>query len=229
MLDKASIIIPTFNESRNLPVVVNKLLQVSDGIAKEVEIVIVDDNSPDGTGRIAEDLSFEHSNIKVIHRPGKMGVGSAVYDGVKAANSSYVVMMDADLHHRPEFVPSITKLLPDYEIVIASRFIEGSRMEASSLQRRLVTKVGNKLARSLLHIGVKDYTHGFRGYNRTVFLECYHPEDTGGEFNLRLLVEAEKRGYKTVEVPYDSDHKGRSNMRSWLKYLWLLMLLGQLR
>lgn len=228
MLDKASIVIPTYNESKNLPVLVHRLMDVSEKIAKEVEIVIVDDNSPDGTGKIADEMALKNPNITVIHRPNKMGVGTAVYDGVKAAKASHVVMMDADLHHQPEFVPSITEYLQDYEIVIASRFVEGSKMEASSLQRRLATKIGNILARSLLHLGVKDYTHGFRGYKRSTFLECYRPTDTGGEFNLRLLVEAQKKGFRMFEVPYSSDHMGKAKMGNWLKYLWLLIIMSQL-
>ena len=225
MLDRVSIVIPTYNESKNLPMIVDKLLEISDEIAKEVEIVIVDDNSPDGTGKIADDMALKHSNITVIHRQGKFGVGTAVYAGVKAAEASHVVMMDADLHHQPHFVPSITKYLQNYEIVIASRFIDGSKMEAASFQRRFATRVGNFLARSLLHLGVKDYTHGFRGYSKSAFLECYHQSDTGGEYNLRLLVEAQRKGYRTFEVPYSSDHMGKSKMTTWLKYLWILILM----
>jgi dolichol-phosphate mannosyltransferase len=92
MLDNVSIVIPTYNESKNLPVIVDRLLSISDDIAQEVEIVIVDDNSPDGTGKIADDITLKHPNITVIHRPGKLGVGTAVYAGVKAAKASHVVM-----------------------------------------------------------------------------------------------------------------------------------------
>lgn len=222
-MDKASIVIPTYNEAKNLPTLVKKLLEISDEIAEEIEIVVVDDNSPDGTGKIADLLAAEHPNIRVIHRPTKMGVGSAVYEGVKAAKAPHVVMMDADLHHRPEFVPSITKYLPEYDIVIASRFVEGSSMKAASMFRGLATKLGNALARGLLRLDVRDYTHGFRGYKRSVFLECYHPEDSGGEFNIRLLIEAQRRGYRVIEVPYGSEHEGKSKMRSWLRYLHLLI------
>jgi len=221
-LDKISIVIPTYNEAGNLATVVNRLLRVSNEIAEEIEIVIVDDGSPDGTGKVADQLAAQHPNIRVVHRPGRMGVGSAVYEGIKAASASHVVMIDADLHHEPEFIPQITRWMPEYDVVIASRFLEGSRMEAASLQRRLATKLGNALARGLLRLDVKDYTHGFRGYRRDAFLECYRPEDNGGEFNLRLLIEARKRGCRVVEVPYLSEHAGRPKMRTWLRYLWLL-------
>jgi glycosyltransferase involved in cell wall biosynthesis len=224
LLDKASIIIPTYNESGNLRIIVDRLHGLSDRIAEDVEIVIVDDNSPDGTGKVAESLALKNPRIKVIHRPIKLGVGSAVYDGVKASSSSYVVMMDADLHHRPEFVPSITKMFPEHDIVIASRFVSEGTMKASSLQRSLVTRLGNILARRFLRIGVTDCTHGFRGYKRSAFLECYEPRDKGGEFNLRLLIEAHKRGYRIAEVPYDSEHEGGARIRDWLRYLWLLVL-----
>lgn len=223
MLDMASIVIPTYNESRNLPIIVDKLQQISARIADQIEIVVVDDNSPDGTGKIADDLALKYGNITVVHRPSKMGVGTAVYEGIRTAKSEYIVMMDADLHHQPEFVPSIAAPLPEYEIVIASRFIEGSGMDASSFQRRIATKAGNWLAGSLLHLGVRDYTHGFRGYQKKAFLVCYSPRDAGGEFNLRILVEARKRGFKILEVPYHSEHMGKSKMRDWLKYLWLLI------
>ena len=223
MLDVASIVIPTYNESKNLPIIVDKLQQISGKIAGQIEIVVVDDNSPDGTGKIADDLALKYGNITVVHRPSKMGVGTAVYEGILAAKSEHIVMMDADLHHQPEFVPFITTPLQEYEIVIASRFIEGSGMDASSFQRRIATKAGNWLARTLLHMGVRDYTHGFRGYQKKAFLECYSPRDTGGEFNLRILIEAKKRGFKIYEVPYHSEHMGKSKIRDWLKYLWLLV------
>jgi dolichol-phosphate mannosyltransferase len=223
MLDMASIVIPTYNESKNLPIIVNKLQEISARIADQVEIVVVDDNSPDGTGKIADDLALRYGNITVVHRPSKMGVGTAVHEGIRTAKSEHIVMMDADLHHQPEFVPTIATPLQDYEIVIASRFIEKSGMAASSFQRRIATKTGNWLARSLLHLGVRDYTHGFRGYQKKAFLECYSPRDTGGEFNLRILVEARKRGFRILEVPYHSEHMGKSKMRDWVKYLWLLI------
>jgi len=172
MLDMASIVIPTYNESKNLPIIVYKLQEISARIADQVEIVVVDDNSPDGTGKIADDLALRYGNITVVHRPSKMGVGTAVHEGIRTAKFEHIVMMDADLHHQPEFVPTIATPLQDYEIVIASRFIERSGMAASSFQRRMATKTGNWLARSLLHLGVRDYTHGFRGYQKKAFLEC---------------------------------------------------------
>ena len=227
MLDRASIVIPTYNESTNLPTIVNTLTEVSPKVAEELEIIVVDDNSPDGTGDIAEGLAAKYPSVRVVHRPEKMGVGSAIFEGVKAASAPYVVTMDADLHHSPEFVPSITRHLPEYDIVIASRFVGGSKMEATSLWRRLATRHGNALAKGLLNLNVKDYTHGFRGYKRSAFLECYHPEDSGGEFNLRILIEAQKRGYRALEVPYASNHPGRSKMRDWLRYLWILVAESQ--
>lgn len=224
MLDEASIIIPTYNEVDNLPSMIDKLAKVSSRIAEDVEIVIVDDNSPDGTGQEANRLAVENGNIRVIHRPRKMGVGSAIYEGVMAARASNIVMMDADRHHRPEFVPSITNSLQEFDIVIASRFMDGSGMQASSLMRRLATKFGNRLASVLLHLDVRDYTHGFRGYRKSVFLSCYRREDRGGEFNLRILIEARKRNFSIVEVPYRSEHPGESQIRNWIRYLRLVVM-----
>lgn len=226
MLHDASIIIPTYNEARNLPNLVNRLLEIAGDIAERVEIVIVDDNSPDGTGMIAEALAGEHANIKVIHRPSKGGVGNAVFDGARVATSSFLVVMDADLHHRPEFVPSITRHLPEYDIVVASRFMSGektSRMEAKSVQRRLITRFGNSLSELLLQLHMNDYTHGFRGYSRSAFLKCYCARDIGGEFNLRILIEARRRGFKALEVPYCSEHEGKPKVRDWLKYARVLL------
>jgi len=223
MLGEASIIIPTYNELGNLPVMIDRLSVVSSKIAEDVEIVIVDDNSPDGTGQEANRLAVEHSNVRVIHRPRKMGVGSAIYEGVMAASASNIVMMDADMHHRPEFVPSITNSLQKFDIVIASRFMDSSGMQASSLIRRMATRFGNRLASVLLHLNVRDYTHGFRGYRKSTFLSCYRKEDRGGEFNLRILIEARKRNYSIVEVPYRSEHPGKSQIRNWIRYLHLVV------
>jgi dolichol-phosphate mannosyltransferase len=223
-----SIVIPTYNSSRTVGIVCNEIF----GQEPDAQIVIVDDNSPDGTGRIVDAIAADHPAVKVLHRAKKLGVGSAVHDGVLAAASEIVVLMDSDLHHSVADLPGMIKLIQNgYDIVIASRYIKGSKFVCSSLRRLLVNKLGNIIAHQLMGIRVRDCTHGFRAYRRSVFLSCYDKSSTDGTYNLVVLASALKQGYKVAEIPCHSFHSGKSNAQFAFRYFTTVALIaaGRLR
>jgi dolichol-phosphate mannosyltransferase len=133
-----SITIPTYNEAENIPELIDRIEKTMKD--KNFEIIIVDDNSNDGTADIAENLGKNYGNIKVIRRPRKMGLASAILDGIKVANGNIIAVMDADLQHPPELLPKmIKKIYEGYDIVIASRYVEEGGIEEWSILRRLIS------------------------------------------------------------------------------------------
>jgi len=221
-----SIVIPTYNSSRTIEVLCNEIF------AKEpdAEVIIVDDNSPDHTGLIAEAIAASHAMVKVVPRASKLGVGSAVYDGVLHATSEMVVVMDSDLHHRVSDLPRMIELLQGgYDVVIASRYMKGSQFVCSSVGRRLVNRAGNSIARLLLGAKVQDWTHGFRGYRRTAFLACFEKSYVDGTFNLVVLANAYKQGYRIAEIPCHTVHQGKSNAQLAFRYLKTAALIAARR
>jgi dolichol-phosphate mannosyltransferase len=193
-------------------------------VEPNAEVVIVDDNSPDGTGIIANKIAASCPEVKVIHRSHKLGVGSAVYEGVRNAKSDLVVVMDSDLHNPVSVLPKIKELLSrGHDVVIASRYVKGSQFLCSSVSRQIINKLGNKVARRLLGVKVKDCTHGFRGYKKAVFLDSFDESFVDGSFNLVVLANAWKRGYRIAEVPCHIVHPGKSNSSAALRYLVALI------
>src|SRR3989344_9086965 len=134
---RVSIIIPTYNEALNLPLLVEEIFNAIDKSRIDAELIIVDDNSPDGTGKVAEELKQKYP-IKVIHRSGKLGLGSAVIEGFKQSDWPYVGVMDADLSHDPGILNDLILALESNDIAIGSRFSEGSSVENWKWWRKLL-------------------------------------------------------------------------------------------
>jgi dolichol-phosphate mannosyltransferase len=215
-----SILIPTYNGAPFLRKLCAEIQRVLPG----TEIIVIDDNSPDGTGQIADDIAREDGNMRVIHRPSRLGVGSAIYDGFRAASGEHVATIDVDLHHPPELLPKLFyELEQGADIAVASRYAYGGTFKATSKRRYLINWVGNKVANIITGMKVRDITGGYRAYKKAVFLECYDPRDRGGEFNITVLMNAHKKGYAIKEVPYFSRHIGGSNLNVALRYLKVLL------
>lgn len=215
-----SIVIPTYNGVTHLAELCAKIKR----LMPSAEIVIVDDNSPDGTGKIADELAASRMEIRAIHRPMKLGVGSAVRDGVEMSTGTYVSTIDVDAHHPVELIPTMFQLLRSgWDIVVASRYMAGAGFSATSKRRWTVNLVGNRLARLITGIPVSDITGGFRAYLREVFLKCYDHRDRMGEFNLSILRNASRMGFRICEIPYKTRHKGESNLAVVPAYLKTLL------
>ncbi|MDW8033847.1 MAG: glycosyltransferase, partial [Nitrososphaerota archaeon] len=144
-----SLIIPTYNEAENIP----ELLERIEASLKnlDAEIILVDDNSPDGTANLTETLGKKYGNVKVLRRPYKKGLASAVLDGLKLTEADVVAVMDADLQHPPELLPKMyEKLKQGYVLAVASRYVKGGKIEGWSLGRKLLSKCTTKLTHLLL-------------------------------------------------------------------------------
>ncbi|MEB3691224.1 MAG: glycosyltransferase family 2 protein [Caldisphaeraceae archaeon] len=207
-----SIIVPTYNERDNL----GELLRRIDGALRpsevSYEVVIVDDNSPDGTAKYAGELSRTYP-IKVLKRAGKLGLASAVLDGLKIAGGESIVIMDADLQHPPEVLSKIVEKVQDCDVVIASRYVKGGSVGEWSLLRRLISKGAILVARVLLPKvrRIKDPMSGYFAFRRDV-VKGISMNPRGFKILLEVLVRGNAR--KVCEVPYtfSSRLKGKSKL-----------------
>lgn len=162
------IVTPTYNEAQNLPKLVSILLNLP---LQDIQIIIVDDNSPDGTGRVADQLAERHPHkIFVIHRKGKFGLGSAYIAGFEQAllgNAQAIAQMDADLSHPPELIIELIGMLDEFDIAMGSRYISGGGVDQNWVWwRKNLSAFGNFYARSILQIPVKDVTGGYKIWKR---------------------------------------------------------------
>ncbi len=199
---KTLIIIPTYNEHENLPL----LLQTIASYAPETDILIVDDNSPDGTGDLAERLSEQNKHIRVLHRAGKLGLGTAYIAGFQysiAQGYDAAFEMDADFSHDPRYLPDMLQAIEHADLVIGSRYISGGATPTWSLKRRIISGGGNMFARFVLGIPIHDCTGGFRCYRRHVLesIELDTVLSRGYAFQIELTYRVLHAGFKISEVP----------------------------
>ena len=194
-----SVILPTYNERENLEKLLPVLLKYPN-----VEVVVVDDNSSDGTSTFVKELMKNHKNLKLIERPSKLGLGSAYKDGFKATIGKKIVTMDADLSHDPKYIAEFNKVVDEEgaDIVVGSRYVSGGRIVGWKPHRRIISWGANFLARNVLGISVRDATSGYRMYRREVFAKiASHSVMKGYEFQIEALFLAKKFGFKIYEYP----------------------------
>jgi dolichol-phosphate mannosyltransferase len=199
--EKISIITPTYNEAETLPRFIESLTEALRG-GYEYEVIIVDDNSPDGTGAIAERLAERHGRIKVVHRPEKLGLGTAYKEGFKRASGELIVSIDADLSHNPEDIPRLLEAMREADIAIGSRLVKGGKIMGRSRWRDLMSISANGLIRLLTGQPIRDWTSGFRIYRREV-LEAILPRVAckKWDYQFEVLYKALKSNYRAREVP----------------------------
>jgi len=213
---KTVVVLPTYNEAQNLPQMVGEIFSL--GI-EGLEIIVVDDNSPDGTGRIAEELASHHpGRLQVIHRQRKLGLGSACLRGFEEAlarGANYVVQMDVDFSHTPSYLPLFLEKMSSCHLVIGSRYVEGGRLdERWSIWRRLLSRGGNLYARLVTGLSVQDTTSGFRCYRQEVLEDLPSIGSEGYAFQIEMAYVCQKRGYRLCEIPiyFEDRALGRSKM-----------------
>ncbi len=200
---KISVILPTYNERENIVKIIPMIHRVLSSENYEHEIIVVDDNSPDGTAEVAEKLSHEYPCVKVIKRIGKRGLSTAILEGVKASSSDIVVVMDADLQHPPDLIPVLVKQLIESraDIVVASRYVRGGSIEKWSVWRELLSRIGTALIRLLIPGArkIKDPLSGFFAAWRNKFpdLSISNPG-----FKILLQILAYKPDTRVIEVPF---------------------------
>lgn len=215
------VVIPTFNEANNLPGLVAELLAL--GIPG-LSVLIVDDNSPDGTGKVADTLAERFPGVvRVRHRPTRAGLGRAYVDGFRQAlalGGDYIVQMDADFSHPPAKIPEMLEKIRDqgYGVVVGSRYVAGGRLdERWGWWRRFLSWWANEVwARQILHLRTRDITAGFKCWRRQMLLDIGldRIQSNGYAFQVEMTYLAEQLGYSILEIPiYFEDRRiGKSKM-----------------
>ena len=225
---KSLIVIPTYNERDNIVPLIDQVTRV----APATDILIIDDNSPDGTGQIADGLHTRDPRIHVLHRPGKLGLGTAYVRGFQYAiehGYDLVFEMDADFSHDPKYLPSFFEKANDAELVIGSRYIPGGGTPNWSALRKFISGGGNIFARAVLRIPVHDCTGGFRCYRTTALhtLNLDKIRAQGYAFQVEMAYIFWKRGYRIREVPivFEDRRVGKSKMSRKIfveAFLWVV-------
>jgi dolichol-phosphate mannosyltransferase len=201
-----TVIIPTFNEAENLPTLVSALFALP---LAGLNVLVVDDASPDGTGEIAEQLKSRYpGSLSVIHRSGKMGLGSAYLAGFRHAledGAGAVAQMDADFSHPPSKLVELMQVLEDCDIALGSRYIPGGNLDEHwPLWRKGLSAFGNLYARTILNLPIRDVTGGFRIWRRDALLgvPLERVRSNGYAFQVETAFLASRMGYKFIEVPF---------------------------
>ncbi len=201
-IERVAVLIPTYNERDNLPGVVERVR----ASVPEADVIILDDNSPDGTGEVADALAAEDGHVHVLHREGKEGLGAAYLAGFGwALERGYdaMVEMDADGSHRPEHLPRMLEAADEADLVIGSRYVSGGRVVNWPANRKAISMVGNVYIKVILGMPVNDATAGYRVYRaetlRTIGLDDV--ESAGYVFQTDLTVRTVRAGLRVVEVP----------------------------
>ncbi|UCG68438.1 MAG: glycosyltransferase [Thermoplasmata archaeon] len=195
---KVSIVLPTYNERENI---VNLIQAVFEQVKDDCEVVVVDDNSPDGTWKLVEEI--DDFRVKLIRRMDEKGLASAIKRGIEASEGDVVVVMDTDFSHPTETIPELIATTRDFHIARGSRYVEGGGME-STRERVLLSKLTNLFAKLLLGLDIKDSTSSFFAARREVFrdIEILDEWGTHGNYSIGFLFTARKKGLKIKEVPF---------------------------
>jgi len=213
---KITVVTPTYNEAENLPKLVSALFT----LPLDLQVLVVDDSSPDGTGKRADDLATQDDRISVLHRPGKLGLRSAYLNAFQQViqwDTDAIVQMDADFSHDPAVLVDMAERIADSDVVIGSRYIEGGSVdERWALWRKWLSAFGNFYARSILGFSLRDVTSGYRMWRRETLqsMPLERIGSTGYVFQVEMAYLAHCLEYRICEVPiYFPDRRwGKSKM-----------------
>ncbi len=216
MSHDAIVLMPTYNERENLPSLVEEVLRTA-----PVDMLIIDDNSPDGTGSVADALAAQDPRVQVMHRPEKQGLGKAYVAGFRWAlerDYQYVFEMDADFSHQPRYLPEFLREIKHYDLVLGSRYVRNGGVSNWPLQRQLISRGGSLYARTILGVEVKDLTGGFKCFRREVLeaLDLESIGSTGYSFQIEMTYRTLQHGFRVKEIPiiFYERNAGKSKMSS---------------
>jgi glycosyltransferase involved in cell wall biosynthesis len=207
--------LPTYNERENLPALVAALQE----LLAHIQIIIVDDSSPDGTGALADELAARSATIEVIHRAGKLGLGTAYAAGFRRAlaqGADLILTMDADFSHHPRYVPALLEASCRYDLVIGSRYVPGGGVRGWGWQRKVLSWGANTLAHLALGLQARDCTAGFRCYRRQVLetVDLDSIQANGYSYLIEMLYRCQRCDFTVGEVPiiFTDRQLGRSKI-----------------
>jgi dolichol-phosphate mannosyltransferase len=212
---KTVVVIPTYNERENIERLVKEVLSQDNSL----HVLIVDDNSPDGTGKLAEKMSASNDRLEVLHRKGKLGLGSAYREGFRHAienGADYIVEMDADFSHDPAILPRFIEKISDYDVVIGSRYLNGVSVVNWPLRRLMLSYFANVYTRIITGLKITDCTSGFKCFRRKVLesIDLKSIKSDGYSFQIEMNYRCVESGFRLGEIPiiFIDRHAGSSKM-----------------
>lgn len=231
-MNRALVCIPTYNEADNLGPITQAVLKAE----PRVDILVVDDNSPDGTGRLADELAAKEPRIRVLHREKKEGLGRAYLAAFRwalAEGYTYIIEMDADFSHDPRYLPGLLDAAEaGADLVLGSRYVTGGGTVNWGVGRQIISKGGSLYARTILGVGVHDLTGGFKCFHRRVLeaIELDQVKSTGYAFQIELTYRTLKKGFTVRELPivFEDRRVGQSKMSRKI-FLEALTMVWKLR
>jgi dolichol-phosphate mannosyltransferase len=227
MAERALVVVPTYNEAMNLPLLVPQILAQD----PRIEVLVVDDNSPDGTGQMADQMALTESRVHVLHRPGKGGLGKAYLAGFRWAlerDYEFIFEMDADFSHDPKFLPQFLEAAQHADLVIGSRYKTGVNVINWPISRLLLSLGANQYARWITGLPVEDSTGGFKCFRRRVLeaIEFERVRSNGYSFQIEMSFRAWKKGFRLVEIPIvfadRADGQSKMNKRIVREAIWMV-------
>ena len=200
---KSYIIIPTYKEAQNITKLLEQIFTLN---IEGLNVIVVDDNSPDGTGQLVDNLKAGNLRLDIIHRVGKAGLGTAYIAGFKEAlarGADYIFEMDADFSHNPQYLPDFLAAIQDYDLVLGSRYIQGGGVKNWNFFRQQISRFGNVYARLILGLPLADLTGGFKCYRRAVLekIGLDQLSSVGYNFQIETTYQAYRLGFKIKEIP----------------------------
>jgi len=229
---KITVVVPTYNERDNIETLARMILSQDE----RVDILFVDDNSPDGTGDIADRLASSISRIKVLHRAGKLGLGSAYREGFRIAldnGADYILEMDADFSHDPGMLPLFIEKMSEYDVVVGSRYLNGVSVVNWPIRRLILSYCASVYTRMITGLHLSDCTGGFKCFSRNVLesLDLESIKSDGYSFQIEMNYRCHERGFRIGEIPiiFIDRHAGTSKMskqiiREAVLMVWKLKL-----
>uniref|UniRef100_A0A0K8TP84 Dolichol-phosphate mannosyltransferase subunit 1 n=1 Tax=Tabanus bromius TaxID=304241 RepID=A0A0K8TP84_TABBR len=204
--DKYSILLPTYNEKDNLPIIIWLIVKCMSKSGLNYEVIVIDDGSPDGTLEVAQDLQKIYGEDKIVlrPRPSKLGLGTAYIHGIKHATGNFIIIMDADLSHHPKFIPEFVKLQKekDFDVVSGTRYLGNGGVYGWDFKRKLISRGANYLSQILLRPNASDLTGSFRLYKKDVLQKLISScVSKGYVFQMEMLVRARQHNFTIGEVP----------------------------
>lgn len=227
-MPKTYVTIPTYNEAENIEALLKEILALN---IPDLYALVIDDNSPDGTGQIVDRLAKENPTIKILHRYNNRGRGSAGIEGFKFAlqeGADNIIEMDADFSHHPKYIPDLLKHIESADIVLGSRYVNGGKDIERGITRKIVTVLARKYIEWILKVKVKDPTSGYRCFRHNVLLavDLDHMLSTGPSIVSEILYKVKLKGFTIYETPivFEDRKKGETklNLSILLKTLYMV-------